>query len=69
MKRSETMTVGELRELIKDMDDRTAVMVVGECAHNQALAVHPYPFETSLDSQGVLLLRSDVSNSVTFTDG
>jgi len=69
MQRSDTMTVGELRELIKDMDDKTAVLIVAENAHNEALAVKPYPFETSLDRQGVLLLRPDVSCSVTFSDG
>ena len=69
MQRSDTMTVDELRELIKDMDDKTAVLIVAENAHNEALAVHTYPFETSLDRQCVLLLRSDVSNSVAFSDG
>lgn len=69
MKRSDALTLGELRELTKDMDDRTAIMVVSEGAQNEALAVQLYPFETSLDRQGVLLLRPDVSNSITFSDG
>ena len=54
---------------ISRYDDKTAVLIVAENAHNEALAVHTYPFETSLDKQGVLLLRSDTSNSVTFGDG
>ena len=69
MKRGDTLTLGELRELTKDMDDRVAIMVVAESAQNEALAVQLYPFETSLDRQGVLLLRADVSKSVTFSDG
>lgn len=69
MKRSDTLTLGELRELTKDMDDRTAIMIVAESAQNEALAVKLYPFETSLDRQGVLLLRPDVSDSITFSDG
>lgn len=68
MQRSETMTLGELRELTKDMDDRTSVLVVLDSARNEALAVHLYPYETSLDKCGVLLLRPNIACSVTFSD-
>lgn len=68
MKRNDTMSLGELRELIKDMPDDAVVMVVSEIVHDEALAVHSYPFTSSLDDQGVLLLEVDTTESVKFTD-
>ena len=70
MKRSDTISLGEFRKMTKDMPDDTAIMIVAEGPYsNEALAVEFYPFETSLDRQGVILLRPDTSDSVSFTDG
>lgn len=68
MKRNATMSLGELRRLTKDLPDSTAIMIISEQVNNEAVAVHPYCFETSLDPQGVFLLESDISESVTFAD-
>lgn len=68
MKRKDCMTLGEFRELTKDMPDDTALLVVSEREHNKALALRPYLFCTSLDEQGVYLLEADISESVKFTD-
>ncbi len=69
MTRRDTLTLGEFRELTKDMDDQVAILIVSELAHNEALAVDTYAFETSLDRQGVFLLQPKTSESVKFTDG
>lgn len=69
MRRSDTISLGEFRKMTKDMPDDAVIMIVAENAHNQALAAEFYPWETSLDRQGVILLRGDTSDSVSFTDG
>lgn len=66
MKRKDTLSLGELRELTKDLPDDTAILI--NMRRDTAVAVHTYPIETSLDSQGVFLLDLDPYNSVTFTD-
>lgn len=70
MKRSDTMSLGEFRELTKDMSDDAVIMIVSEKAYHEALAVQLYPLCTSLDDQGsgVILLEADTSDSVHFTD-
>jgi len=70
MKRGDTMSLGEFRELTKDMPDNAIIMIVSEQMYHEALAVHSYPFCTSLDEQGagVMLLEADISESVHFTD-
>jgi hypothetical protein len=69
MKRSDTISLGEFRKMTKDMSDDAVIMIVAENAHNQALVAELYPCETSLDRQGVILLRGDTSDSVSFTEG
>lgn len=66
MKRKDTLSLGELRELTKDLPDDTAILI--NMGQDTAVAVHIYPVETSLDSQGVFLLDFDPYNSVTFVD-
>lgn len=70
MKRSDTMSLGEFRELTKDMPDDAIIMISSEQMYQEALAVHSYPFCTSLDDQGsgIILLESDISDSVHFED-
>ena len=70
MKRSDTMSLGEFRELTKEMPDEVVIMIVSELMNDEALAVHPYPFGTSLDDQGagIVLLEGDTRESVHFTD-
>lgn len=70
MKRGDTMSLGEFRELTKDTPDNAIIMIVSEQRHNHALAVHSYPFCTSLDDQGagIILLEADISESVPFAD-
>lgn len=55
MNRKDTLSLGELRELIKDLPDDTAILISME--RDTAVAVNIYPFETSLDSQGVFFIR------------
>ena len=69
MRRSDTISLGEFRRMTKDMPDDAVIMIVAENAHNQALAAELYPWETSLYRQGVILLRGDTSDSVSFTEG
>ena len=69
MKRSACMTLGEFREVTKDMPDRTILMVVSHQGDgNNALALQPYPFCTSLDYQDVYLMEADISDCVRFED-
>ena len=68
MRRSATISLGEFRMMTKDMSDDIIIMVVSDRTFNQALAVEFYPQETSLDRQGVILLRPDTSDSVYFVD-
>lgn len=68
MKRNATMSLGELRRLTKDLPDDTVIMMISEQVNNEAVAVHPYCFGTSLDSQGVFLLEVDTSESVAYVD-
>lgn len=48
MKRSKTMSLGEFRELTKDMTDDAVILVVAPDG-DSALSVQPHAFETSLD--------------------
>ena len=64
MKRDKTLTLGQFKELTKDLPDNTAIMVVS--GGDTALALGIYPFETSLDEQRVLLLDMSVTDHVTF---
>lgn len=66
MERSKTLSLGEFRQLTKDLPDDTAIMIVSE--NNNALALSAYPFETSLDKSGVFLLNMNIYESVHFTD-
>lgn len=68
MKRSDCMTVGELKENLKDLPDDAVIMITAECKINTALAVHPYQFCTSLDDQNVYLLTQDTTESVSFVE-
>ena len=70
MKRGDTMSLGEFRELTKNLPDDAVIMIVSEQMNDEALTVHPHPFCTSLDSQGpgVFLLQADTSDSVHFAD-
>lgn len=70
MKRSDTMSLGEFRELTKDMPDNAIIMIVSEMMPDEAVAVRLYPVCTSLDDQGagIVLLEGDISESVRFTD-
>lgn len=43
MKRGDTMSLGEFRELTKDLQDDAVIMIVSEQMYNEALAVHSYP--------------------------
>lgn len=67
MKRSKTMSLGEFRELTKDMTDDAVILVVAP-EGDSALAVQPYSFETSLDRQNTILLDIDYSESVRFAE-
>ena len=64
MKRDKTLTLGQFKELTKDLPDNTAIMVVSD--GDTALALDLYPFETTLDEQRVLLLNMSQSNYVRF---
>lgn len=66
MKRDKTLSLGEFRQLTKDLSDNTAIMLVDK--NNSALALKVYPFETSLDRQGVFLLDINIYESVRFKD-
>lgn len=70
MKRGDTMSLGKFRELTKDMPDDAIIMIVSDQMYHEALAVHSYPFRTSLDDRGsgIMLLEADISESVHFTD-
>lgn len=70
MKRKDTMSLKEFRELTKDMPDRTVILIVASTGYTEqaALAVHSYPFCTSLDDQDVLLLEQDITDCVHFVD-
>lgn len=70
MKRGDTMSLGEFRKLTKDLPDRTAILIVASTGYTEqaALAIHSYPFCTSLDNQDVLLLEQDVTDCVHFVD-
>ena len=68
MRRVDTMSIKELRELIEDMPDDGVVMCSSPSMDNHALSVHLYPVETTLDSQDVLLLELGYSDSVRFSD-
>lgn len=70
MKRGDTMSLGEFRELTKDRPDNAIIMIASEQMNNHALAVHLYPVCTSLDDQGagIILLEADISDSVPFAD-
>lgn len=66
MNRNNTLSLGELRELTKDLPDDTAILI--SMGRDTAVAINTYPFETSLDSQGVFLLDLNPYDSVSFTD-
>lgn len=68
MKRSECMTLGEFRELTKDMPDRTCLMVTSHMVNDEALALIQHPFCTSLDYQDVFLFDARTDDSVHFED-
>ena len=63
MKRDKTLSLGEFKQLTKDLPDDTAIMVA---MNNYALAVSVYVFETTLDKQGVFLLDVSTKDSVRF---
>lgn len=63
MKRDKTLSLGEFKQLTKDLPDDTAIMVA---MNNYALAVSVYVFETTLDKQGVFLLDVGTKDSVRF---
>lgn len=67
MKRTQTISLGEFRELTKDMTDDAAILVVAP-EGDAALAVQPHSFETSLDRQNAILLDIDYSESVRFAE-
>ena len=64
MKRDKTLTLGQFKELTKDLPDNTAIMVVS--GGDTALALGVYPFETSLDGQRVFLLDMSPYDYVRF---
>lgn len=70
MKRSDTMSLGEFRKMTENLPDDAIIMIVSERLNHEALAVHSYPFCTSLDDQGsgVVLLEGDINDSVHFVD-
>lgn len=70
MKRGDTMSLGEFRELTKDLPDHTAILLVQPTGYTEqeAISVHSYAFCTSLDKQDMFLLDCDDSNSVSFVD-
>ena len=63
MKRDKTLSLGEFRQLTKDLPDDTAIMVA---MGKDALAVSMFIFETTLDKQGVFLLDVNTKDSVRF---
>lgn len=70
MKRKDTISLGEFRELTKDLPDETAILLVNPTGYETQAAcpLHSYPFCTTLDNQGVFLLESDISDYVSFQD-
>ena len=68
MKRSDTITLGEFRKQTEGMEDDVAILVTAEGPTKDALPVSFYPFDTTLDHQGVLLLRPDTTASIQFED-
>ena len=68
MKRKDTMSLGEFRELTKNLPDNAVIMIVSEQDREEALAVQAYPFSTSLDEQSVFLLEANIYESVHFTE-
>lgn len=69
MKRNATISLGEFREATKDLPDHTCLMVVAHMSDgSEALAIKPYPFETTLDRQDVYLMDVDLTESVKFAD-
>lgn len=68
MKRKETLSLGEFRKATENLPDSAVIMIVSEQMNNQALAAHIYPWETTLDHQGVILLEANICESVSFSD-
>ena len=70
MNKGDTLSLGEFRKQTADMPDNTPILIAAEgCQYySHALVVAFYPYENTLSNQGVLLLRPDPTESVTFQD-
>lgn len=68
MKRSNMMTVRELRTLLNQYPEDAVIMITAENAYNQALAVHSYNLSTTLDHKNIVLLTQDTTESLRFAN-
>lgn len=63
----ESLTLGEFRELTKNLPDNVKIMITSETEPNsKALPVLIYPFETNLDYENVFLLSQNCNESIDF---
>lgn len=65
-KNIEGLTLGQFRELTKNIPDDTILVITSESDSNKALPVIMYPFETSIDNDGFFLLSQDCNESIDF---
>lgn len=63
----ESLTLGEFRELTKNLPDDVKIMITSETEPDgKALPVMVYPFDTSLDCEQIFLLSQNCNESVDF---
>ena len=62
----ESLTLGEFRELTKNLPDDVKIMITSESDSDKALPVMVYPFETSIDNNGFFLLSQNCNESIDF---
>ena len=65
-KNIEGLTLGQFRELTKNIPDDTILVITSESDSNKALPVIMYPFETNIDNDGFFLLSQDCDESIDF---
>ena len=65
-KNIEGLTLGQFRELTKNIPDDAILVITSESDSNKALPVIMYPFETNIDNDGFFLLSQDCNESIDF---
>lgn len=62
----ESLTLGEFRELTKNLPDDVKIVITSESDSDKALPVMVYPFETNIDNNGFFLLSQNCNESIDF---